>query len=58
MYMGFLDWSLMVKTAKPTLNTTPPKTYCHLTVKMKNRKVAVLNCTHIMPIRWQQMFQC
>ncbi|XP_059199521.1 sperm axonemal maintenance protein CFAP97D1 [Centropristis striata] len=28
-----------VKSAKPTISTTPPKTYSHLTVKLKNLKL-------------------
>uniref|UniRef100_A0A8C3A5J9 CFAP97 domain containing 2 n=1 Tax=Cyclopterus lumpus TaxID=8103 RepID=A0A8C3A5J9_CYCLU len=28
-----------VKSAKPTINTTPPKTYSHLTAKLKNLKL-------------------
>ncbi|XP_075937913.1 uncharacterized protein CFAP97D2 [Anarhichas minor] len=30
-----------VKSAKPTINTTPPKTYSHLTIKLKNQKAAL-----------------
>ncbi|KTG05151.1 hypothetical protein cypCar_00015576 [Cyprinus carpio] len=32
-----------VKSAKPTINTTPPKTYNHLLVKLKKRQVGKLN---------------
>lgn len=32
-----------VKSAKPTINTTPPKTYGHLLVKFKKRQVGQLN---------------
>uniref|UniRef100_A0A8C2J639 Uncharacterized protein n=1 Tax=Cyprinus carpio TaxID=7962 RepID=A0A8C2J639_CYPCA len=32
-----------VKSAKPTINTTPPKTYNHLLVKLKKRHVGKLN---------------
>ncbi|KAF7658157.1 hypothetical protein LDENG_00016800 [Lucifuga dentata] len=30
-----------VKSAKPTINTTPPRTFGHLTVKLKKQKVGL-----------------